>query len=142
MANILIIDDDTEVRSTLRKVLERSGHTISEAENGVAALRRLESEAADVVVSDLYMPEMDGIELLIRLREAWPEARFVAMTGGGHVPGDELLERAHSLGADALLAKPFTVEELVQTVERILSEERGAGPTRGSAPPDGPGSPG
>lgn len=101
MADILIIDDDAEILRVLRKVLEAEGRTITEA-------------------SDVYMPEMDGIEFLIRLKEAFPETLVIAMSGGGHLSKDRVLGAASMLGAEGILEKPFTVEEVVKVVEQAL----------------------
>ncbi len=110
MARVLIIDDDPTIRRVLRRLIEREGHTVTEAENGKIALRRFVGEPADLVISDIYMPEMDGIELLMRLRETYPETRLVAMSGGGMLPADHLLGAARALGAVAVMEKPFPMD--------------------------------
>ena len=121
MANILIIDDDPEILRVLRKVLEAEGHSVREASEGKTALRHFAGDPADVVISDVYMPEMDGIEFLIRLKEAFPEARVIAMSGGGHLSKDRVLGAASMLGADSILEKPFTVGEVIGAVEQALA---------------------
>lgn len=120
MADILIIDDDAEILRALRKVLEAEGHSVTEAQDGKTALRHFAGDPADLVISDVYMPEMDGIEFLIRLKEAFPETRVIAMSGGGHLPKDRVLGAASELGAEGILEKPFTVEEVLKVVEQVL----------------------
>lgn len=109
MARVMVIDDDPTIRRVLRRLIEREGHTVTEAENGKIALRRFVGEPAELVISDIYMPEMDGIEFLMRLRETYPETRLVAMSGGGALPANHLLEAARALGAVAVMEKPFSV---------------------------------
>lgn len=118
MASVLIIDDDPAIRRVLRRLIEREGHSVTEAENGKMALRRFAGEPADLVISDIYMPEMDGIELLIWLQEAHPETRLIAMSGGGSLPADHLLDAARALGAVAVMEKPFSID----TVRRLLAD--------------------
>ena len=123
MASILVIDDDQSIREVLRKVLERVGHTVSEAADGKAALRRFAGDPTDVVISDIYMPEMDGIEFLIRVREAFPEARIIAMSGGGFLDQESVLDAASKLGAVGVLEKPFSPEECLEVVQTALDED-------------------
>lgn len=121
MAKVLVIDDDANIRRVLARLIEREGHTVVEAEDGKVALRRFVGDPADLVISDIYMPEMDGIELLMRLRETFPEARLVAMSGGGAIAAQYVLDAAKALGAIAVLEKPFDVEvvrELIADLDR------------------------
>ena len=120
MADILIIDDDAEILRVLRKVLEAEGHSVTEASDGKTALRHFAGDPAELVISDVYMPEMDGIEFLIRLKEAFPETRVIAMSGGGYLSKDRILGAASMLGAEGILEKPFTVAEVVNVVEEAL----------------------
>lgn len=120
MARILIIDDQELVRRSLRKVLEKAGHEVDEAPDGQAALRRFAGDPADLVITDVYMPNMDGIEFLIRLHEAFPEAAVITMSGGGHLAKERVLEASRSLGALATLEKPFEVGAVLGEVERAL----------------------
>ena len=123
MASILVIDDDQSVREVLRKVLERAGHTVSEAADGKAALRRFAGNPTDVVISDIYMPEVDGIEFLIRVREAFPEARIITMSGGGFLGKEDVLAAASNLGAVGVLEKPFSPQECLEVVQTALDED-------------------
>lgn len=121
MAKVLVIDDDPQVRSVVARLVRQEGHEVVEAENGKVALRRFMGDPADLVISDIYMPEMDGIELLMRLRETFPEARLVAMSGGGAIAARHLLDAASALGAVAVLEKPFDIDairDLLASVEQ------------------------
>ncbi|HEX9887300.1 MAG TPA: response regulator [Longimicrobiales bacterium] len=120
MADILIIDDDPQILRALAGLLEQQGHTVRQAGDGARALALLNEESADLVISDIYMPEMDGIEFLIRVHEEFPDLPIVAMSGGGFMPRDELLEDASQLGAVQILAKPFALADVLRVVENAL----------------------
>ncbi|MBT8397517.1 MAG: response regulator, partial [Gemmatimonadetes bacterium] len=105
MAEILIIDDEPGVLGILKKILESAGHSVSEAAEGEAALRQYEGRPADLVITDIFMPGMDGIEFLVHIRKTFPEARVLAMSGGGLLSRDQALSDAALLGADGILQK-------------------------------------
>lgn len=120
MADILIIDDDDALRSTLRKILERGGHTVREAADGVSGLALLRESSPDLVVTDLYMPEKEGIETILELRAVHPDLPILAVSGGGFMAPGSSLSDAEALGADATLAKPFSIEAFQEVVDRLL----------------------
>ena len=120
MAHILVVDDEASIRTMLRSILERSGHQVSEAENGKDALEKYREAPADAVIVDVFMPEQDGVETMIRLRTEYPDVKVVALSGGGWTSKGVALEHMTDLGAVETIAKPFTAEEVVEVVERIL----------------------
>lgn len=120
MASILVIDDDVAVRGLIRTVLERVGHTVIEASDGAAGMRLYRAADIDLVITDLYMPGQDGIETIQLLRDEAPESRILAISGGGSMEGAGPLRDAELLGADAVLAKPFVREQLVDAVNALL----------------------
>lgn len=120
MALILIIDDDAALRATVRKILERAGHEVRDAGDGDRGLRIFREEGADLVITDIIMPEKEGIETIQELREADPDLPILAISGGGRADPSEPLTDARLLGADETLAKPFDVDELRKTVEHLL----------------------
>jgi CheY-like chemotaxis protein len=123
MSKILIIDDDPDVRQVMRRVLERRGHSVQEAEDGAIGIALVEAERPDVVVTDLIMPEKEGIETILDLQERFPEVRIVAVSGAeGGAEGGPLLD-ARLLGAAATLSKPFSVDALVRIVEGVLESD-------------------
>lgn len=122
MARILVIDDDATLRRTMRKILERGGHSVREAEHGRAGLRLVGDDPPDVVVTDMLMPEKEGIETIVELRENHPEIRIVAVSGAGGVAAGGPLVDAELFGADATLAKPFSVEDFQAVIERVLKD--------------------
>ena len=119
MADILVVEDDERVRRFIRKALEREGHNVVEAGNGKDALVCLGAQSFDVVISDVFMPEMDGLEAVQRIREMAPTVKLVSMSGG--FQGIGLLPVAEALGADLVLPKPFTVVELLDAVSGLLA---------------------
>jgi CheY-like chemotaxis protein len=123
MADILIIDDEPGVLRILRKILESAGHSVTEAPDGEVALRTFEGKPADLVITDIFMPAMDGIEFLVTIRKTFPDAKVLAMSGGGLLSRDQALGDASLLGADQILRKPFSREEVLEAVDRILASE-------------------
>jgi len=122
MANIVVVDDDPGLRGAIRKILERGGHTIREAEDGDAGVRLVEREAPDLVVTDLLMPEKEGIETIMELRERFPQVRILAISGAGTLDGEGgPLVDAELFGAHGTLPKPFSVETLLSVVDQVLS---------------------
>jgi CheY-like chemotaxis protein len=122
MNRILVIDDDEAMRSLLRRTLERAGYQVVEASNGRDALRIVPSGHFNLVVTDLLMPEKDGIEVVLHLRRTDPKLPVIAISGGGRVPAGEYLEMAKTLGASEVLAKPFETSVFLKTIERLLAE--------------------
>ncbi len=122
MATILLIDDEAQVRATMRRVLERHGYAVADAANGREALKAMTDASFDLVITDINMPEMDGIEVIMALTERRPGLPIIAISGGGRLPKDLLLSSADMLGAVTTLAKPFDVPDLIEAVERALAE--------------------
>jgi DNA-binding response OmpR family regulator len=120
MATVLVVDDDAGMRSIVERILLRDGHTVSIAVDGVQALRLLESTEFDLLITDLVMPDIEGMQILRVLRKKAVRPRIIAMSGGGRGSAAEYLTVAASLGADATLAKPFTPEALIQVVHKVL----------------------
>ena len=116
MTTVLVVDDDPDIRRVFQKVLENAGACVLEAENGNVALKLLASHAVDVVLTDMIMPEMEGIETIMAIRREQPTIRIVAISGGGSVSAHSHLDLARHLGADAVLTKPVDRNRLVETV--------------------------
>jgi len=120
MPNILIVDDEQSYRQLLTLVFETDGHNVRTAMNGRQALEALEQQPADVIVSDVKMPDMDGIEMLRAVRETWPDLGVILMTAFASV---ETAREAFKLGADDFIQKPFDVEELKLIVKKTLEKQ-------------------
>ena len=120
MASILVVDDDAAVRAAVREVLERAGHEVTEAGNGLEGLREYRSHPADVVVTNIVMPEKDGLELIQELKSSFPDARIIALSGYDEYGDTGYLHLAEQLGAVATLTKPFDDQVLADTVKNVL----------------------
>jgi CheY-like chemotaxis protein len=121
VATILVADDDALVRRALTLALERAGHVVLTAENGLEGARLTREEAIDLAVVDIHMPEMDGLELLVQLRATAPALPVIVMSGGDQTRDLALLEDVKLLGATAALAKPFSLDELYTVVAAALA---------------------
>lgn len=120
MARILIVDDDDAVLATMRKTLERAGHSVTVASNGEDGLRLFRASPVDLVITDLYMPEKEGIETIQDIRAEYPKALILAVSGATTSSGEGPLVDAELFGANASLAKPFSPDELQRKVEQLL----------------------
>jgi CheY-like chemotaxis protein len=121
VAHVLVIDDDEEIRTLLRHVLARAGHSVDVASDGAEGLRRFGSRRPDVVITDIDMPNLDGHAVIEALRTARSDVPIVAISGGGPAAKDELLLQAARLGAAEVVTKPFGFEQLVGAVARALT---------------------
>lgn len=121
MQSILVIDDQAEMRTALQLVLSAAGYQVTLATNGKEALQALLKGKVDLVITDVVMPEKDGIEVAMELRKTHPGLPVVVMTGGGKLKADVYLRMARSLGAKGILQKPFSNEQLLLTVALALT---------------------
>ena len=120
MADILVVDDMEGVRKAIGSMLKRGGHNVTPAADGIKAIRLLESQRFDLVVTDILMPEGDGTEVMTFLDKMPNRPRIVAMSGGGSLLSPDLALRLARAKADAVLTKPFENSELMATVGRLL----------------------
>lgn len=122
ITSILVIDDDEHTRTLLRQVLGKAGYQVMEARNGKEGLRKFRQSPAALVITDLLMPEMDGLEVTKALHCEWPTVKIIAITGAA---GEgNFLDAARLLGAHRTMRKPFTGEALLQVVQEELQEGR------------------
>ena len=121
MSDMLVVDDDTIVRSIIRNMLLTDGHEVRLACNGLEAILQMDQRPADVVILDIIMPVREGIETLRVLRRKHPGAKVIAISGGGRAGPDGYLQLARRLGAHATLCKPFGREELVAVLQRLAA---------------------
>jgi CheY-like chemotaxis protein len=119
--SILVVDDEDSIRRVLVRVLEPMGVRVVCAGNGIEALRAIEKEDIDMVITDVLMPEMDGIELIPLIKKRRPKTYVLAMSGGGHnFMGEYCTKLATTLGADAVIMKPFMLAEVQEAVGKVL----------------------
>lgn len=122
MATILVIDDDQEVRDFLVAVLERAGHEVTTAGNGRDGVAMFREHAVQVVITDIIMPEKDGIETILDLRREHPDLKVIAISGGGRTTPENYLHSARLLGADRAMRKPFKNEEILRAIDELTTE--------------------
>lgn len=121
MARILVIEDEPDLRVLFRLQLTGLGHTVIEAPNGKAGLEQFHATSPDLVLTDLMMPVMEGLEAIPLLKRAQPSLKIIAMSGGGTNPAGSYLRMAQRLGASYTLAKPFSLAELDTAVSVLLA---------------------
>jgi len=124
MARILVVDDNDEIRRMMRLALELYGHDVLDAGNGVEALAQFRRRVTDLVVTDIVMPDMEGLQTIIELRALDSRVKILAISGGGTFVPEGYLKSARMLGADEGLEKPFTVQQLVDAVNGLLGPRR------------------
>jgi YesN/AraC family two-component response regulator len=122
MATILIIEDDTQVRDMLRAILERAGYLVAEAPNGRHGVAIQSQSPADLVITDIIMPEMEGLETISELRRTFPDLPIIAISGGGRLGHGEYLSMAERFGAHRSFGKPLDRGELLTTIGELLGE--------------------
>jgi len=120
MFKILLVDDDDSFRTMLRKTLIKFGYEVTEAANGREADKLLSTDRFDLMLTDLIMPEREGLETIEDLRRADSAIKIVAMSGGGRINAGDFLRIARFLGANRTLAKPFSNDELLATLTALL----------------------
>lgn len=121
MAHILVVDDEAEVRQLIQDLLTREGHDLIFAENGRQALERARNRPLDLVITDLIMPEMEGLETIRGLRREHKNLKIIAISGGGRTDPNDYLRTARVFGACKTLQKPFMVAEFLGTVRDVLA---------------------
>jgi CheY-like chemotaxis protein len=120
MPVILIIEDDKELREMLKMALLRKDYTVLETENGKEALIHFKPGVTDLVITDLIMPEEDGLKVIMKIREMKQGIKVIAISGGGKAGPGSYLDLAKALGADAIFSKPFSINDIVLKIEDLL----------------------
>ncbi len=125
MPRILVIDDDKSVRKLLNLMLTRAGYEVVEASNGTEGLSLQKNLPADLVITDVLMPEKDGWDTILELRKECPDVKIMAISGGGKTSPYLNLSLSRQLGADEIMSKPLGKEEFLATVARLLGAATG-----------------
>jgi CheY-like chemotaxis protein len=121
MARVLVVDDQPDFRRATIRLLERAGHTTTEAADGAEGLRQFAAGDVDLVVTDLFMPDMDGLEFMRELARRRPGTRVIAVSGGAFMDAASILEVASALGAVRTLSKPIDPPRFLALVEEVLA---------------------
>ncbi len=124
MPGVLIVEDEIDLREMLKTSLIRQQYTVMEAANGREAIIHFKPAVTDLVVTDLIMPDEDGLKVIMKLREIKPSIKIIAISGGGKVGPGSYLNLAKVLGADAIFAKPFSVHSLINKIDELLNYEQ------------------
>ena len=122
MARIVVVDDDARLREIVRRVLERAGHQVKEASNGTEGTQLVREDPPDLLITDIVMPDKEGIATIVELRRDYPDLKIIAASGGGRFGVGPYLDSAKMFGANRTLTKPFGIDEIRQTVEELLAE--------------------
>ncbi len=120
MKKILVVDDDDLIRDLIYEILEPQGYQIFLAENGNRALEILDKEEIDLIITDIIMPDKEGIETILDIKKRLPHAKIIAMSGGGQLEANSYLSMAKRLGVNATLSKPFNPTKLLSMIQEIL----------------------
>ena len=121
MQRILIIDDERDVRDSVKGVLDLAGYEAVTAENATDALEQLGRTPTDLVITDIIMPEKEGIETIRDIRDACPGAKIIAISGGGRIGNTDFLRIARQLGASDVIAKPLDPDHFINIVRERLA---------------------
>jgi CheY-like chemotaxis protein len=131
MSRILVIDDEPSVRRALRRILEKAGHEIEEAADGAAGIVACAASVPDLIITDIIMPKMNGIDAITSIRQAHPGVRILAISGGGNfepqaykpeaITTSAYLAAAERSGADAVMTKPFDRAQLMEKIDALLT---------------------
>jgi CheY-like chemotaxis protein len=120
---ILVIDDEDLIREIVKEMLEAEGYVVFTAANGKEGLRLFRKESPDLIITDIFMPEMEGLETIRELHRGSPQVKIVAISGGGEKGMLSFLSHAKRFGALRTLEKPFSRDELLTTVREVVTEE-------------------
>lgn len=123
MASILLIEDMTSVRNSLATVLQTAGHSVVEAADGDAGLKQAQAQRFDLIITDIIMPNLDGSEVIMALKQRSPEVPVLGISGGGNTVNAETALMLARQTANAVLAKPFSRQELLDTVTRLVGDD-------------------
>ena len=122
MAKILVVDDEQNIRNILRESLTKDQHEVIEASSGLEACEILDSNAVELVITDLVMPGKTGLDLIMEIKEKIPDLSIIAISGGGGINGRfDYLPIAQLIGANNIIKKPFSIAEIKQTVTELLA---------------------
>ena len=121
MKRVLLIDDEPTILLMMKKMIERAGYEVDLASNGEDGLVLLENYSFDLVITDIIMPEKEGLEIITELRKNYPGIKIIAISGGGRLSPEGYLESAEMLSADRIFKKPFARNELIGAIDELLA---------------------
>lgn len=119
MAKVLLVDDDKLVTYALCRYLRKMGHEVTELPNGAKVIATIQAQAPAILVTDLIMPDVEGLEVIVEVRKKYPELPIIAMSGGSRLVDASYLDTARQLGANHVLQKPFDEAELDRLINTL-----------------------
>ena len=120
MKRILVIDDDVQFRQMLKQILERAGYEVADAPDGKEGIRLYRQAPTDLIITDIIMPEKEGIETILELRREFPDVKIIAISGGGRFDPGVYLEAAEKFGVARTFGKPVDRKELLDDIQELL----------------------
>jgi len=124
MAKILVLDDEPSILLMIKKMLEKEGHEVAVALNGIEGMELFEQNRPDLVITDIIMPGKEGLETILELRKNHPELKIIAISGGGRISPEGYLPGAKLLGANAVFQKPLIQKEFMASVAELLTDSQ------------------
>ncbi|WP_374370626.1 response regulator [Dongia sp.] len=121
MKKVIVIDDNAAIGLMVTRMLDGSAYRCTALTSGVNLIDHLLAEPVDLLITDILMPNVEGMEIIMSVRNTFPDLPIVAMSGGGHAVGKDVLLSAQHLGARAVLAKPFTRAELLAAIDQAFA---------------------
>lgn len=122
MRKILIIDDEPYILLMLKKMLEKAGYEVDLASNGQQGMQIFEKDKVDLVITDIIMPDKEGLEIILEMKKQRPDLKIIAISGGGRISPESYLECAAHFGATKVFQKPFKQKELVSAVNELIAQ--------------------
>jgi DNA-binding response OmpR family regulator len=122
MAKIIVLDDEPSILLMIKKMLEKEGHEVNVALNGIEGMELFEKNRPDMVITDIIMPGKEGLETILELRKKYPELKIIAISGGGRIGPQGYLPSAKYLGADMVFQKPLVQKEFIMAISLLLNK--------------------
>jgi len=124
MAKILVFDDELAILLMLKKMLEKAGHEVDIALNAREGMELFDSNIPDLLITDIIMPQKEGLETILELRQKYPGIKIIAISGGGRIGPSEYLQTAKYLGADLVFSKPLVQKEFLEAISLLLNKNK------------------
>ena len=124
MAKIYVFDDEPSILLMIKKMLEKAGYEVDIALNGKEGMELFKRNVPDLLITDIIMPEKEGLETILELRKSYPELKIIAISGGGRISPGGYLPGAKLLGANIVFEKPLDQKEFLQAIASLLDETR------------------
>lgn len=124
MKRIIIIEDDQIIRESLKEILELNSYEVIAMESSMDLMKKIPKFKPDILITDIIMPDMDGIEIIIEAKKTLPDIKLIAISGGGMIDSENYLYTAKSLGADLTLKKPFAPDQLISAIKNLTENQK------------------